>query len=397
MKNNIIEFQSKEMEKKKKINKKKLIITIIAVVILLIVIISTIIYCFNKPFRNFLDVYLFRKNIAGGDATVIDIGYEANVNIIENYKYISILSENKLKQYSPSGKIESELEVKINNPIYSANGRYLAIGEKDSNKIYLICENNILWEKEIEGNISKINVNPNGYVSIILKGTTHKSVIATYEPKGKELFKTYLSTTNAIDSCISKDNKYLSFAEVNTTGTVIQSNIKVISIEKAKQEPAEAIIYTYAANSNDLVTNIKYQDKNKLICMYDSSIHMIYNEIDENIMQLDENAKKADIELENYIIKATEQSSGLFSADTNIEIKNITSGKSIIYTIEGVAKSIYCRGETIAINIGSEVEFIHTNGWLIKRYKSLQEIKDVVLCEGAAAIVYRDKIEIVNL
>ncbi len=156
--------------------------------------------------------------------------------------------------------------------------------------------------------------------------------------KGKELFKTYLSTTNAIDSCISKDNKYLSFAEVNTTGTVIQSNIKVISIEKAKQEPAEAIIYTYAANSNDLVTNIKYQDKNKLICMYDSSIHMIYNEIDENIMQLDENAKKADIELENYIIKATEQSSGLFSADTNIEIKNITSGKSIIYTIEGVAK-----------------------------------------------------------
>ena len=90
MKNNIIEFQSKEMEEKKKINKKKLIITIIAVVILLIVIISTIIYCFNKSFRNFLDVYLFRKNIAGGDATVIDIGYEANVNIIENYKYISI-------------------------------------------------------------------------------------------------------------------------------------------------------------------------------------------------------------------------------------------------------------------------------------------------------------------
>ena len=85
-----------------------------------------------------------------------------------------------MKQYSPSGKIESELEVKINNPIYSANGRYLAIGEKDSNKIYLICENNILWEKEIEGNISKINVNPNGYVSIVLKGTTDKTVIATY-------------------------------------------------------------------------------------------------------------------------------------------------------------------------------------------------------------------------
>lgn len=107
--------------------------------------------------------------------------------------------------------------------------------------------------------------------------------------------------------------------------------------------------------------------------------------------------EKADIELENYAIKATEQTTGLFSADTNIEIRNISNNKIIQYTVEGVAKNIYCRSETIAINIGSEVEFIHTNGWLIKRYKSLQEVKDVVLCDGAAAIIYRDKIEIINL
>ena len=178
---------------------------------------------------------------------------------------------------------------------------------------------------------------------------------------------------------------------------VIQSNIKTISMDKAKQEPSQAIVYTYAANSNDLIINLKYHDKNKLICMYDNSIHLITNDIDENIMQLDENTKKADIELENYAIKATEQTTGLFSADTNIEIRNISNNKIIQYTVEGVAKNIYCRSETIAINIGSEVEFIHTNGWLIKRYKSLQEVKDVVLCDGAAAIIYRDKIEIINL
>lgn len=44
--------------------------------------------------------------------------------------------------------------------------------------------------------------------------------------------------------------------------------------------------------------------------MYDNSIHLITNDIDENIMQLDENTKKADIELENYAIKATEQTTG---------------------------------------------------------------------------------------
>lgn len=394
MRNNVIDFQPKET---KKINKKKLAITISIIVLLLTISILAIIYCLNKNFRNVMDVYLFRKNISGENTTAIDIGYETNTNIIGYYKYICILSENKLKQYNASGKLENELEVKINVPIYDAKGKYLVIGEKNSKKIYLICDNSIVWETEVEGNVSKIDVNENGYVSIILKGTTYKSVIVVYDAKGNELFKTYLSKTSAVDACISKDNKYLSFAEVNTTGTVIQSNIKTISMDKAKQEPSQAIVYTYAANSNDLIINLKYHDKNKLICMYDNSIHLITNDIDENIMQLDENTKKADIELENYAIKATEQTTGLFSADTNIEIRNISNNKIIQYTVEGVAKNIYCRSETIAINIGSEVEFIHTNGWLIKRYKSLQEVKDVVLCDGAAAIIYRDKIEIINL
>lgn len=50
-----------------------------------------------------------------------------------------------------------------------------------------------MWETEVEGNVSKIDVNENGYVSIILKGTTYKSVIVVYDAKGNELFKTYLS------------------------------------------------------------------------------------------------------------------------------------------------------------------------------------------------------------
>ena len=44
-----------------------------------------------------------------------------------------------------------------------------------------------MWETEVEGNVSKIDVNENGYVSIILKGTTYKSVIVVYDAKGNEL------------------------------------------------------------------------------------------------------------------------------------------------------------------------------------------------------------------
>ena len=53
--------------------------------------------------------------------------------------------------------------------------------------------------------------------------------------------------------------------------------------------------------------------------------------------------------------------------------------------------------DKISINLGSEVHFISTNGWLIKRYISSQEIKKIVMCNNFAGIVYRNKIEIVNI
>lgn len=392
--NKILKFKGNETQKIDK--KRTLIIGIIALIVIFFSI-SLIMYSKNKKFRNFMDVYLFRKNITEENTSIIEIDYDSNVNVIGHYRYITLLSSNKLKQYNYSGKLENEVDLRITTPIYDTNGRFLAVGEENGQRIYLIEDQNIVWEKEIDGNITKISVNKNGYISIILKGTTYKSVVATYDVTGKELFKTYLSNTNAVDSAISNNNKYLAFTELNTTGTIIQSNIKIISMEKAQKKPAESIIYTYAAEGNKLITKIKYQEKDKLICMYDDSIHIINNDLDEELVALESEINKADIDLTDYVFKSKEKSSGLFSADTLVEIININNKKKNEYISEGVAKSIYCKGDIIAINLGSEVEFINTSGWLIKRYKSLQEVRNVILSDVIAAVVYRDRIEIINL
>ena len=65
--------------------------------------------------------------------------------------------------------------------------------------------------------------------------------------------------------------------------------------------------------------------------------------------------------------------------------------------MEGVAKSVASYDNIIAINLGSEVDFINTNGWLVKRYTSRQEIRNIVICDGIAGVIYRDKIELINL
>lgn len=388
-----------KFRKDRKLNKKKIYI-IIAVLILAITIATiTIIYNSSKNFRNFMDKYIFRKDVTEENVPTIDIDYKSNTNIFTYGKYICILAENTLNEYSASGKKEKDVKIEINNPIYDVEGRYLTIGENNGQRLYLISEDHVVWEKSVDGNLDKVTVNKNGYVSAIVTGTTYKSVIITYDEKGNELFKTYLSKTIAVDACISPDNAEFAYAEVNNSGTTIQSNIKIISVKDVKEKNTEAK-YEYNAVQDSLILRIKYQDKSRLICMYNDSIHKFETGVDVELTKLNEGNPKitfADIELNNYIFRTYEKSTNLFSADTVIEMQNTSNGKENIYTIEEVAKSVVSNNNVIAVNLGNEVYFVDTNAWLIKRYSSSQVIEKIILGDGLAGIIYSDKIEIVNL
>ena len=206
---NIYSSMSKNESKKpkKNINKKKMIIAISIIVLLIIIGITAVLYNSSRDVRDFLDQYLFRKNITQEKLDSIPLDYDSNINVFAYNKRICILAENKLMQYNSSGNLENEIDLRISNPEYCVNNKYIAISEKKGSTINLISDSEILWTKELDGNISKINVNNNGYVSVILTGTSYKSVIVTYDNKGNELFKRYLASTTVIDRTISNDNK----------------------------------------------------------------------------------------------------------------------------------------------------------------------------------------------
>lgn len=316
----------KKIKLNQELKKKIIIVGIILLVILLIVGIAF--YIGNIEFRTFIDRHILRKEIIQNNVASIDISTLENPSIYAYNKYITILNKNILTTYSSSGKKEYEHEIKITNPLYMSNNRFLAIAEKNGQNIYLISEANILWQKEIEGEIQKISVNKNGYVSVIITGGSYKAVVITYSQTGKELFKTYLSNTTAIDTAISNDNKYLSIAEINTSGTLIQSNIKVISIEKAGIDPINSVIYTYNAEANKLITDIKYQDKNNLLISYDDGIHILSGENEsESISYSGKKVTFASIELNNYSVYTIEKTSGLLSTSTQIIMKNTRNTK----------------------------------------------------------------------
>lgn len=384
--------------KEKKVNKKKIVILTIIIVFIVIAIITIGLYSTNDKAREWIDKNIFRKEVLQDKVATIDLKENQDSNMYAFNKYIGILNKTKFSIYNSTGSQEKTLDLQISNPIWGSANRFLTIAENKGKKVYLISDKDIAWEAEVEGNISQVHVNKNGYVAVVIVDTSYKTVIKTYNPQGKELFNTYLSSTRAVDVSISNDNKYLAIAEVDTSGTMIQSSIKVISIDKASTDPTNSLENTYKGEENKLITNIKYQNKNKLVCMYTDSIHQIEN--GEDITLIDNQNKKVIFQSVNLVNRACsieEKSSGLFTADSLVNIVNIENHEIKQYTASSVTKELYTYGNIIAINLGTEVEFISTDGWLVKRYVANQEITNIVVSDSIAGIIYRDKIEIINL
>lgn len=375
----------------KKLNKKKLVKTVVITILIIAIVILVSFYIGDADFRSFVDINILKKQVTENTGVVINEDITNDTFIYAYNGKIVVLNKNRLINYNKEGKQEYEIEVNISNPLFSSKGEYLCVAEKTGNKLYLISGQNIVWRQDLDGHISRVDVNKNGYISVILTGTTDKTVVITYSNEGKKISSAYLSETYAVDSCISPDNKYLAIAELNLSGTLVQSNVKVIELEK------QEIVYTYKAESKKILTSIKYQNKNKILCMFDDTIVQIDNFAPVEKAKFTNDTLFADINLNNSYFIATKKSSGIFSSETELEITNVQTGGISLYKTESAPKEIASYGDYIAINYGTEVEFINTNGWLIKKYTSTRDVKQVILGQNIAGIVYKNKIEIVNL
>lgn len=398
MEKNIFKFKSKDAELQvKRINKKRIAI-LIFVALIIIAIVSTIsAYILNEEFRDFWDYTVLRKEVESSEVQSIYLEKDDLKFSYSYYRKFVILQKNVLKCYNQDANLENQFDIKISNPLYNDSNRFLVIGEKDGKKLYLINENNIAWQKDLDGEISQVYVNKNGYVSVAMSTTGCKTVIVLYNPSGDELFRTYLPTTYCVDMEISNDNKYMAIAELNTAGTMIETSIKIISIENAKEKPEDAFIAIYNANSTNMVLNLKYTDDGKLVAMYDNMIAYA-GETMEEILKVSSNTIFADIESNNRIISIEKQSSGILSVKYVLKIYNASTDKTLEYRLKEVPKELYVKDNIIVVSYGTDVEIVSAqSGWLIKKYVSRQNIKDVSIASGFVAVEYGDEVKIIKI
>ena len=381
----------------RELNIRKIVMIVFIVILILACIIIFSLYIADENFRKWADINVLRKDINTEDVPTIDLNTDKNNQIFCYDKYIAILNDKTLKLYDSYGAETLDISININTALFASNNQYLAIAEENGQEFCVISDKTYLWGDKVDGEILQIAVNQNGYIALVTTDTTYKSIITIYDSNGKSLLRNFLSSTRVVDVTISNDNQYVAFAEIDTSGTLIQSSVKIISVEKAQTKPDESIICTKQAEMSKMILKVQYQEKNNLVCVYDDSIHLIQDENETELISVENEMTFLSGNLNTGIAYIKEEATGLFNSNSVLYTMNTQNHQNYTYNFDEVAKEMYTYGNMIGINIGTEIYFINTNGMLIKKYTSNQEITNVVLSNELAIIIYKDKVEIIDL
>lgn len=371
----------------------------IVFLIIFSIVVITARYATEEDFRYMIDKNILKKIVDEESSSVsqIEINQDMNPFIFAYDKYINVLSKNVLNQYNKYGTQVGKINVNISVPVYDTNDKYLALADLNGQKIYMISGSSILWEQNLEGNISKVSINKNGYVSVVVTGTTYKTVIVVIDPEGKILFRYFLSNSYVPTISISNNNKYLAIGEIDYKGSIISSTVKILSIDLAQKEPDNAIINSYKSDNNAIILDIVYDD-NYATCRFDKYVQRVDEKTNERILDITDDYLFLDIGLDKNLTFISKEQSGVFSFQYGLTIEDRKSKFQHLYIIDkDVPKSMVVRGDDIVLNFGDDIKVISKGGKLLKEFKSATEVKDMVLGDGILGIIYQNKIDIVNL
>lgn len=381
----------------RELNIRKIVMIIIIGIIAVAVIGIFSLYIAEEDFRKWVDISILRKDVTSENVATIDLNVDKNNQIYCYNKYICILNEKNLKLYNQTGENITDISVDINTAIFSSNDKYLAIAEKNGQEFCVITDKTYSWRQKVDGEILQVNINKNGYIALITTDTTYKSIITVYDQDGKQVMRNFLGSSRVTDITISNDNKFVAYAELDTSGTLIKSSVKIISIEKAQAKSEDFIVYEKEADISKMIIKVQYQEKNNLICVYDDSINIIKDYKESEMLKNTDEITFVSGNLNNGIAYIKEKRNGIFDYSSTLEIINSSNNQEYTYSFDEIAKEMYTYGNIIGVNIGTEIYFVNTNGMLIKKYTSNQEITNVVMSNNLTIVIYKDRIEIINL
>lgn len=365
---------------------------IICAFILIMFCVGVIVYC---NYDRILNYFTNKEWEIAGSAGKIELSNYLKT-CCTNSNFIVVESDS-VRGYSDNTKEHFDKVISAKDVLTHSAGEYLIISEKDGSNVTCINGEEIAWTGNINNaSVLAVYVNKNGYSAVIYSQSGYKTLIKVFSSTGEELFTNYLASTYAIDVAISNDNKNLAIAEVDTEGISVKSRIKLVDIKEATQSNVKK----YELESNEVITDIDYNQNNELIIMTNESVKMFDGEIKNIVNFKENNVTIANIDNQKNIITVETKNESLFNALYELCIYDVNSSKGPkTYELEDVPMQVVCNKNIIAINTGEEIIFLNSSGNFQKKCEYKGQLKDICLFgDGETAVlVFRDNAEFIKI
>ena len=368
-----------------KIRTKNVLKSIITIIIIAVVSTISGLYVGNTEAKQWIDKNVLKKELISDNLKVIDLEDES-AKVIAYSSKIATIAKNVLTIYDSNGKVINTIDVEITNATFYAKDNYLLIVDLGSSNIYLVNGTTLSWSKKLEGNISKACVNDVGEVAVILTDTSYKSIITMFDYYGKEEFKTYLSNTLATDVKLSSKGDYLSYIETDFSGSLIITKVKTIDVNSTKENSENSLKHCYDFDSDELLLKCEYK-KDNLLVFSKKKCYTLKDGEKVEIIEIKDNISFVEINLKEQIAYVEENEEGL----QILKMVNITNLTQREYIVDEIVKDIYSNLNMVAINTSGQVYFVK------KKFITNSNILDISMGDKVAAIIYKNRVEILKI
>lgn len=285
------------------------------------------------------------------------------------------------------------------SPVGVSNGNYLLVASNDGKNVICIKDEKLSWEREFDYSIKNININKAGYATIIGSNNMYKSIITVISDYGEELFNIYVSSNIVIKAEVSPDCKKLAIIEVNTSKPIVESVVRLLDINNTIKDPDRSVEKEYTRNK--LIVNMKYKSDGTLVTQYSDKIISYNLKEATELVDINENVEFVDINSDKNIIfvEKEEKKNNRDKKDKyKIKVYNTKGKQKGVYIIgESLPKNIIVSDNVMVLNLGQELRILSTNGREKKKYISTKEIRDVILSDDIACILYKSKISLMQI
>lgn len=217
---------------------KKIIISVILVAIILVL--MFVIREIAVEFFGYKPPALSETSQKKSQQIEVALDGENKYQHIVTQKYIYFVGTDKIVITDNNGSMKKELSISTANSVPKSQGKFIAVGDMDGNRIYIVSGTEIKKEIVTKNKIKNFSVNSSGYCVAVTEGDMGKRYVTAYNAKGDEIFVWDSGNMLVLNAVIADNNKNVIISSIDTKEGKMKTVLNFYNVSKADAIASES-------------------------------------------------------------------------------------------------------------------------------------------------------------